>query len=210
MRGVIPTVPTLITGPTREPLDLEEVKKHIKFSPTTEDTLIDGWIAGARETFEQEACVQIMTATYQLALPLGPGAREIELPYPPLQSIVSVTYDDANGDAQTWDAANYEMVPSGAGCTRGRLALASSVTSWPTTNGQPSSLRIRFVAGFGNATGDVPQRIKDALYLLVSHFHRNRSEVQDGPVVLLPIGAVSTIRSYKYRALPILEPRSWV
>ena len=31
----------LVTGPTMEPLDLDEVKKHLRFTATTEDTLAE-------------------------------------------------------------------------------------------------------------------------------------------------------------------------
>jgi uncharacterized phiE125 gp8 family phage protein len=211
MRGVVPTIATLITAPVREPLDLDEVKKHLKFSPTTEDTLIDGWIAGEREAFEQETGIQIMSATYEFAMPYGPACREIELPHPPVQAIVSVTYDDADDVAQTWDTANYELTPSGATCRRGRLVLASGVSSWPATTGQPRALRIRYTAGFGDAMGDVPQRIKDALYLLVASRHRNRSEIEGGDAKVIAGGAAGVMRTYKHNAMPTLEPRdpSW-
>ncbi len=210
MNGLIDTMDSLIEGPTREPLDLDEVKKHLRFGSTTEDTLLDSWISAARQYIEEQTGRQIMTATWELWLTGSPAVGVIELPHPPLQSVISVAYD-ADGE-QTFDAAGYQTAaPAGPFCSRGRVSLLSG-SAWPTFTSatQPNALRIRYTAGYGSTPGDVPDLIKSAMYLLIGHFHRNRSEVQDGNTLFmeLPLGAAQIIRALKYSALPTLPHRS--
>lgn len=213
MFGVIDTSERLITGPAIEPLDLDEVKKHLRFGPTSEDTLIDAWISAARQYFEQATGRQLIAATWEYALDRFPCDRSIELPHPPLISVESVTYDDASATEQTLDPANYAVsAPSGPQATRGRISLLSGLT-WPQTVLQAKAVRIRFVAGYGAAIGDVPEIVKTALYLLVATFHKYRSEVHEqiagGSLVKLPLGVEELVRSYAGTALPTLEPRRW-
>lgn len=208
MRGVIHTADSLIIAPTLEPLDLEEVKKQRRFSPTTLDTLFDLWISAARQHVEEQTGRQLMTATWEYWLDAFPCHCEIELPHPPLQSVVSVKYDDGDGEEQTLDADSYRVLnPQGDLCQRGRIAIAAGA-SWPITATWAKAVRIRYVAGYGSAPGDVPELIRFALLQLVGHFHRFGEEVQEGTLAPLPMGAQMVIDARKYTALPTLLPRS--
>ncbi len=216
MRGVIDTTDSLITGPTVEPLDLDEVKKVLRFTSTSEDTLIDVWISAARQHFEEQTGRQLMTATWEYALdafptdPRNGGNYQIEIPHPPLQGVTSLAYDDGSGVEQIMDPADYVIRnESGSHCKRGRVVLAATAT-WPGTSGQPKSVRIRYQAGYGDAPGDVPELCKGALYFLVGHFHQFRAEVHAGDrftIAKLPFGAEEILRGFRYSALPTLLPR---
>jgi uncharacterized phiE125 gp8 family phage protein len=157
MRGVIDCVDTLLVGPTVEPLDLAEVKKALKFTPTSEDTLLDVWIAAARQHFEEQTGRQVMTARRSRRLSCAPCQREIELPFPPLQEVISVTTDDENGDPVTFDAAEYDVVLANNGptCPRGRIRLKPGA-AWPT--GGP--ITIEYLCGYGDAPGAVPELVR--------------------------------------------------
>lgn len=206
MRRLMVPIERLITPPTREPLDVDEVKKYMKQGSTSEDTLYDTWISAAREDFETATDRQLMDATWELGLPAAPFESIIELPHPPLLEVVSVVYDDGDGNEQTVDAANYSVVlQSGPLAGRGWVSLGSGLT-WPTTIGQPNSLRIRYRAGYGSTPADVPGLVKDALYMLIAHRDRNRSAVQDGTLTVVPMGAEAIIRRLQQSALPVLPP----
>lgn len=209
MFGLIDIDDSLIVGPALEPLDLEEVKKQRRFSPTTLDTLFDLWISAARQQFEEQTGRQLITATWERWLSAFPSTTEIELPHPPLQSVVSVTYDDANGTAQTFDAASYRVIaPAGPYGRRGRIALVSGA-SWPSSSGLAASVRIRYTAGYGGAPGAVPELAKYALLMLVGHFHKYGEQVQEAKnnvLQELPLGAAQVMRAFQYSALPQLAP----
>ncbi len=198
----------LITLPTIEPIDLDEVKKHLRFTPTTEDTLIDTYIAAARQYFEDITGLQLMEATWEQRHDVFPGGAStntnvIELRHPPLMDVVSVAYDDGNGDEQTLvlDTDYFVETPSAPQC--GYIRLGSSGT-WPSSLATLGSVRVRYRAGYGSAPGDVPELIKTALLFLVGHFHQFRAEFhQPNPgsstPIVLPIGADAIMRMFKSR-----------
>lgn len=214
MHGLIDTMDSLIVGPTREPLDLDEVKKHLRFGSTTEDTLIDAWISAARQHFEEQTGRQIMTATWEYWLAGSPYLGVVELPHPQLQSIVSITYDDSDGEEQTVSASDYAVAaPAGPTCRRGRVSLGTG-GSWPSITGdtKANAIRIRYKAGYGDTPGDVPELVKSALYLMVAHFHKFRAEVHEGTqgsLTQLPLGAEAILRNFKWSALPSLHVRTY-
>jgi hypothetical protein len=67
-----------------------------------------------------------------------------DLPRPPLVSVTSIKYLDADHVEQTFSSADYWV--SGVGRT-GRITLKSG-SSWPTVGAYPDAVVIRFVAGY--------------------------------------------------------------
>lgn len=209
----------LITGPTLEPIDLEEVKKSIKFTPTTEDTLIDTYISMARQWFEEQTGRQLMDALWERRMEAYPYANTaapypvdvIELPHPPLLSVVSVSYaiEGSPDETQLIEATDYVVeAPAGPYAQRGSIRPIVG-GSWPTVARGLGSVRIRYRAGYGTQPGHVPELIKGALYFLVGHFHRFRSEThvsERGSIQSVPLGAEAIIRAFKYSALPTQPP----
>lgn len=201
----------LIVGPACEPIDLDEVKRHIRFTATTaEDTLIDTYIAMARQYFETETDRQLITATWERQFDAFPDGV-IELPHPPLIDVVSVAYDVEGSPSETLLTEDVDYVvdaPSGPQATRGVVRTVAGA-SWPTAIDRVGSVRVRYRAGYGDHPGDVPELVKGALYFLVGHFHRFREDIQDATTTLaaLPIGATAIMRSFKYTALPIYPAR---
>lgn len=175
----------LITGPTLEPLDIEEVKKQRRFASTSIDTLFDMWIGAGREDFEEMTGLALLTQTREFALDGIPWQTEIQLNRGPVQSIVSIKYDDADNVEQTWDAANYTLLPKRTGATSvetypslGSVALVPS-KSWPATGCGPKSLRIRYICGYGDAPGAVPNVIQYVLQMYVGTAHKYGESLQE-------------------------------
>lgn len=195
------------------PIDVDTVKAALRFTSDSEDELLLGWIATAVSVFEEQTGGQIGNATWQYASDAVPESRELILPRPPMYGDVVITYDDVDGVAQTWGAENYVVhgsflevgSPSAPLVTpfpdRGRIVLTED-GSWPAINGTRGSFRVERTCGFGD---EPPEIVKSALYLLVSHYHRNRSEVQAGGrgFDTLPMGAQSIINTFKWRWLPV-------
>jgi len=193
-----------------EPITLDWAKLHLRFPSTAEDTLLATYLAAARMHFEEQTRRQCLDAIWEYALDGVPDQTVIELPRPPLASVVSVTYDDAAGVAQTFDAANYVVLPSfvvpeddsdpaiDPYCPCGRIALVSGA-SWPTTSGLRRSLRIRRVCGYGTSAAAMPPLLVTTLGLLAQHMHNRVSD-------RLPIGAEVWINAFKWTALPVLPP----
>lgn len=203
---VIDTVSRRITGPTVPVLDLDEAKKYIRFTSTSEDTLIDSMLEAATEYFESETGIICLNQTWEYGLSGTPMETEIELPKAPLQSIVSIV----SGEDEEMDAESYEAVQASVGATsRGRVRRLSG--SWPTVI-EPTSggIRIQYVAGFGAQPGSVPKMIVHAIGMIFAKFHQFRASVHvhsGGTIVSVPMGVNEIIRNYKYANVPTLAPR---
>ncbi len=213
MRGLIETADTLITGPTMAPIDLEEVKKQRRFAPTTIDTLFDLWIHSAVQYWEGTTGQQLITATWEYWLDAFPWNREIEIPHPPLQSVVSVKYDDGNGDEQTLDADTYRVLAPSE--FRGSISLKPG-RCWPVAGCQPMAVRIRYMAGLGDAPDAIPELTRYALMMLVGHFHKFGEEVNEARanILTLPIGATDVMQDQKLlnkkRLPPLVYGPEWL
>jgi uncharacterized phiE125 gp8 family phage protein len=166
----------LITAPTVEPVSRTEAKTHLRVDSTDEDTLIDGLIQTAREYCEDYQNRAYLEQTHELVLDSWPVGNVIALPKPPLQSVTSVTYYDTTGAATVWPASNYIVDTASH-----RLALGYG-KSWPAVNLQPvAGIVIRYEVGNAEAT-DVPQRVKQAMLLLVGHWYADREAAFSGSV----------------------------
>ncbi len=210
MRSLIDFTDVQIEGPRLEPLDLDEVKKQRRFSSTSLDTLFDIWTSAGRQDFETMTNLQLLTATREMALDGVPADREIQLSRAPVQSIVSITYDDGDQVEQTFSAANYTLVPKRSGAvgfeTFPALASVALVgdASWPTTGTGSKSLRIRYICGYGDAPGAVPELIVYYLHMFVGTAHKYGEGVQQdarGSLLEIP-GVKQVLRSARtYRTL---------
>lgn len=172
---------TLTSAPATEPITTTEAKSHLRVDGTDEDTLIGALIVAAREFCETYQNRAYVTQTWTLTLDEFPtdGSTWIDIPLPPLQSVSSIVYLDAEGTSTTWGTSNYVVDTKS---TPGRVALAPD-KSWPTTQaGRINAVTITFVAGYG-AASDVPDKVKQALYLLAGHWYANREAEVVGTVV---------------------------
>lgn len=201
-----------ITPPARQPLTQDEVKLQLRLplGSTSLNRLIDLWIPAAAGHFEEQTGRQIITSTWEYWLAGFPCGSILELPKPPLQDVISVVYDDADGVEQTLDADSYTVeAPSGPHSHRGRLVLKSAST-WPTTVAEDRfSVRVRFTAGYGDAPEQVPALVRASLLFLVGHFHKYAEEVQEPRAAAfqtLPLGATTMIRAFAQSALPVHPP----
>ncbi len=189
-----------------EPITLVWAKAHLRYTSSAEDVLITSYLAAAREYFEDQTRRQCVDATWEYALDQVPDERVLEIPRPPLASVVSVTYEDAAGLTQTFDAANYVVRPSfvvpeddtdpaiDPHCPCGSIELIASA-SWPATSGRRRSLRIRRVCGYGATAAAMPGQLQAALGGLVQQLHARGS-----------LAADATLQSFKYSALPVAPP----
>ena len=179
------------TAPAEEPVTLNEAKLHLRLdtSPISahpDDSLITALIKTARRWCEGFQGRVYVTQSWDLYLDAFPDGDYIEIPMPPLQSIVSLSYKDSAGVTQTVSFVD----PSGTVLTEtddyrissfrqpGRIYLRSE-KSWPTTLDESDAVWISFVSGYGLAA-DVPDEVKTAILLKLSDLYENRGD-QEAP-----------------------------
>lgn len=162
------------TAPTAEPISESEVLDHLRISSTDEVPQIVAWIAAAREWVESYTDRSLMTQTWQLSLPSVP--RTVWLPRStPLQSVTSVKYYDASNVLQTWAASNYIVPAFNEPATIEVLDTAT----YPAIYLRSDAVQIEYVTG-ATTTAAVPQALRQAMLLLVGHWHEQREAVLVG------------------------------
>lgn len=160
----------VITPPAVEPVSLETAKAFLRVDTTDEDTLITALVKGARETGEELARRAFITQTLEMVIDDWPPDFTLALLRPPLQSVTSVKYYDEDGVEATW--TDYVV---DARSQPGRIHFNSTPG---TTLLETGGIVVRYVAGYGAAATDVPQRIIEAIKSLVAYRYENRWSVE--------------------------------
>jgi uncharacterized phiE125 gp8 family phage protein len=160
------------TSPTIEPVSLAEGKLHLKIetADTADDTLISALIKAAREF-----CEGYQNRAYierAITMKLDDFPDEIILPAPPLISVTSVKYIDTAGTQQTLAGTVYTVDTTSE---PGRVVLAYN-QSWPSIRGDANGVEVVYKAGYGAAAANVPEGVKAAIKLMLTHLYENRGD----------------------------------
>lgn len=186
----------IATGPTIEPVSLEEAKLQIRQDGTADDDLIRVLIKTAREAVEQITRRALITQIWDYYADEFPEGNRIKLLMPPLQSVSYVKYTDEDGDVATFSSGSYIVdtynQPGGVVLKDGE--------SWPGTSLYAvNGVNVRFVCGYGDGSADVPDPIRAAMRLLIGHYYENREAVFMGRTapVQLPMGVDVLLWPYR-------------
>lgn len=172
-------------APTIEPVSLDEVKLHLRLdSGSSEDTLLSSLIATARQYCEQYQRRAYITQTWELWLDRFPTVPVIDIPLPPLQSIISIKYYDTANSEYTLAASEYF---ADIKSQPGRISLHYGKT-WPSLTLRPSNaVCITFVCGYGATAASVLERIRQAILLTIGHLYENREAVSNVQAYVVPM-----------------------
>lgn len=184
----------LVTAPTEEPLTVAEAEHQTGAPAEVHRQHFMASITAARQFIESRLNRQLVTATWDQKLDRFPSGREcIKLPKAPLQS-AAITYYDAAGSLQTLATSVYKVVTSRE---PGEIHLKYG-QAWPVTYAEPDVVIVRFVAGYGAASA-VPQGIKQAMKLLVTHWFEDRSAILVGSISKeLEFSLLNLLEAYSY------------
>lgn len=114
-----------------------------------------------------DAALDAASAVYAAAYEAAAGD-------PSAQEAALAAFTIAKAAAEkTFNPAYYSFfAPSGPACTYGRIDLANGA-SWPSVRSRRDAVRIRFVAGYGNAA-QVPDPFRSAAKLLLGDLFEHR------------------------------------
>lgn len=196
---------TLVTGPSVEPVTLDELKAWAKIDSADEDALLTSLIAAARDAAEQYLRRALITQTVRLTLDLdgrgidlpegvydlpvsaiyGGLPTVVELPRPPVSSVTSVVTYDLDNSPGTFAPANYTLNADG-----NRLVLAFGAT-WPSNLRPVAACEITYTAGYGDSAASVPQSIRTAVLM-------HAQTMYDGRIVCdMPENCQRLLRPYR-------------
>lgn len=170
----------LITPPIVEPITLNEAKRHLRIGldESDEDGDILDLISVAREYCEGTQKKVYNTQTWQLTLDSFPQ-MPIKIPKPPFQTLENVVYKDVNGNEVNMALNNFAVDNDSE---QGRITFAP-YKSWPSVNLWPiSAVKFKFKAGYGDDPVNVPEKVKQAMKLLIGYWYENREAAVSGTV----------------------------
>ena len=163
----------ITSQPATEPITTAEAKAHLRVDFADEDTYIDTLIASARKYCEQYTNRVFITQTWRQNEDCF--SNPIELKVNPVISLTSLKYYDTNGTQQTvTDAA--ATLQKDFNSDNAKL-YEGTTTSFPSiSTAVINPIEAITVCGYG-AASDVPEDIKHAIKLMVSHLYENREMI---------------------------------
>jgi len=155
--------PTVVTGPTSEPVTLAEAKRQLFLaeSDTSQDAELVNRIQAAREQWEHDTDSHMLTQTLSVTLEQF-GGREIYLPGRPIQSVTHLKYYDDSNVLQTFSSALYSLNKPE------REIELNWNSTWPTTYIRWDAVTVTYVAGNASLAA-VPAITKQAMLLLIAY-----------------------------------------
>jgi len=195
---------TLTAPPSVEPITLAEAKVFLRVDISDDDALIVALVTAAREACERFTGRVLVTQTWTLFRDGWPVRSAVEIPRPPLLSIVHVkTYDDTD-TATVWVASNYFVDTASE---PGRL-MARTGVALPEATRTAAGIEIRFVAGYApdesaspsDLVGNIPGGLIEGVRRLVAYLYENRGECGADEAAALS-GATLLWRPFQVRRL---------
>ena len=176
------------------PISTAEAKTHLRVVHDEDDTYILTLINAATDWAEEFCRRKFMSQTAYLYLPAFPGADYIKVPFGELQSVTSISYEDADGATQTLSSALYDVITDQL---LGKVRLEPNET-WPITeSGRENAVTVTFLCGYGDESA-VPAPIKHALKLWISHLYEVREPVIIGTITAkMPLSIEALLWPYR-------------
>ena len=159
------------TPPAIEPVTLTELKNFAQVDYDDEDSLLEGFITSARMAAEEYTGKAFIEQTIVMLMDYWPGTV-VKLPNPPLISITKVATLSEDDVETEYDSDNYYVVTTG---TYGKLILKQSVSEPINTTRDYSGFLIRYKAGYGDVSDDVPGPIKEGIKVWAAIIHATRT-----------------------------------
>ncbi len=166
----------IVTAPATTPVTLVEAKNWARVDITEDDDLITSLIENATDQIQIVTGRQLVTATYDYFSSTWELNDKgiLEIPLGNVASITSIKYKDSDNNLQTWASSKYEVN------LKSQIAQIRPVSSesFPSLGDEFNSVEIRFTAGYGSASS-VPDRLKTAVYMMVSDAYENREQMTE-------------------------------
>jgi len=165
-----------LAGPLQEPVVLSDIKTHLRVSEADEDTLIIGLITAARVHIEHLLARALISQSWSYFMDAWPEDDTIILPLNPVLSVDAVRLYDAQDNVTPVAPADYYVDVAG---DPGRIIWLGAANK-PTAGRVVNGIEVQFTAGYGLNPEDVPEPLRQAVRLLVTHWYERREPVEVG------------------------------
>jgi len=168
----------VITAPEKEPVALEDAKAHLRLLPgddTEDEAVLMPIISAAREYCENITGRTLAAKTVE-AYPDG-FSLTMRLPHTPLTAVTGIRYKSADGNETVMPESDYSV---------DLLESMVIIHNIPTFEPYPTNqVTITYEAGY--APEKVPKTIRQAMLLLIGHWHTNREAVVVGAIAAVEV-----------------------
>lgn len=151
----------IITPSVIEPVTVDELKDFAHIDGDDEDSSLEGFIKSARIATEEYLGRALIQQTIRMLMDYWPG-KVIELPMPPLISVIKVATLGENDAEAIYDSDNYYVVTE---AIPGKLILKKSVAEPVNTSRDYGGFLIEHKAGYGIVAANVPSPIREGIKL---------------------------------------------
>lgn len=182
--------PVLVTAPTTDMVSLAEAKAHCRVDHDDEDAYLVALIEAATGHLDGYSGVlgrALLPQTWRQDFEdFGDVMR---LPVGPVQSVTTVSYQDANGADQTLASTEYVLLRDDFG---DYVTLAAN-KSWPSVGERADAVKITYLTG----SAGIPSAIKHAALLLVGHWFSHREAVSAGSMMATPMAVDALLTPHR-------------
>lgn len=193
---MIPYLLERTVDPTDTPISLTEAKAHLRVQHAADDTLITALIAAVVDYFDLPNGVigkALFTQTWRFSDAWASPSGKLHLPVTPVQSITGISYYDTSNVEQSLSVDDFYLYKN----EDSAYLYPKPSVSWPSTYNRLDAITVTFVAGYGNAAA-IPQGIKQAMLLTLTHWYENRSASIVGTSAQeMPLAVQSLISAYR-------------
>ena len=163
-----------------EPISLSYAKTFLRVDHDHEDQLISDLITLSRIRVEQMTRHVLITRSDAKTLPIDCPVT-LKLSVAPLIQVDGICVTDADGSEHEIGAQDYKVTRRGD-CTH--IALTGQ-SRWSAYSDNGEMVSIRYTAGFGPSTDDVPHPFRQAILLLLGQSYEHRGGAADLPVPMM-------------------------
>jgi uncharacterized phiE125 gp8 family phage protein len=159
----------VVTPPTSEPVTIAEAKAQLSIgaSDVSHDTEVASLIAAAREEWERDTSIALITRTLEHRLPKF--LSTVVLSVRPAIAISSVTYVDTAGATQTVASSNYYL--------DGDEVRFLDTFVRPSVQDRSEAVKITYTAGYGSDSRACPELDRMAIKLSLANRFEDRDMI---------------------------------
>jgi uncharacterized phiE125 gp8 family phage protein len=186
----------LLTAPAIEPVSLDEARAFLRVENYDDDHVIAALIAGARIHVEAQTRRALITQSWRLTRDAWPPDGRLTVLPAPLQALTAASITDSTGNVTDIDVQAF--VPD-----LGASALIFAPWALPAPGQIAAGIELDVTVGYGDAAIDVPQALRQAIRMLVSHWYDNRGVVAPGTTqaVAMPETVAALLAPYRVLSL---------
>lgn len=186
----------LLSGPAAEPLSLTEAKQFVRVEHNDDDELIAALILAARVHVERATRRVLITQDWRIVRDAWPVDGRVPVLPAPVQLAIAARVYRSDGTTVSLDLSSVTADVAAA-----PAILDFSLAAVPAPQRATAGIEIDVRAGYGDAAGDLPEPLRQAIRLLLAHWYEKRGIVEAGATGGAPASVDALIAPYRVLGL---------